>query len=444
MRIQTLQASIPRFASALLLSVILALGAMTAARAIEVGEVQSPGGLKAWLVEDYTVPIITVSVHFRGGSTQDPVGKEGMANLLSALFDEGAGPYDSKTFQARIEKLGIELGYSDGRDGFSGMLRTLRDDRADAFEMMRLSLTDLHFEPDAVGRMRSALQAGIIRRAGQARTKASEALRASVFGEHPYARPTRGTVESLASITPEDLRQHFGRIFARDNLTVSVVGAISAEETAKMLDAVFGALPAKADLIPVPQAQMRFGETIRITERTPQAIVAMAFPGVTRASPEFFAAYLANHILGGGTFSSRLYNEVREKRGLAYSVSSSMASYDHAAYISAGTGTRADSVAKTLEVMRGEIARMAESGPTQEELDAAKKYVIGSYAIRNLDTTSKVASALTSMQTENLGIDYIERRRDLISAVTLVQVREAARKLLGVEPTVVVVGPENS
>lgn len=427
-----------------LLAILVAMPVGQDARAVEIQQVKSDGGLTAWLVEDYTVPIITVSLRFKGGSVQDPEGREGMANLLSALFDEGAGPYDSKQFQAKLEKLGVTLSYSDGRDSFSGLMRTLREDSENAFEMMRLSLTELHFEDAAIERMREAIKAGLIQRERNPRVKAGRALRDSLYGDHPYARPARGTVETLSAISRDELRTHFSKLFARDNLTVSVVGAISAKETADMLDRVFGDLPQRAQLREIETARMQFGDTITVEHDSPQAVIAMALPGVKRDSPKFFAAYLANHILGGGVFSSRLYDEVREKRGLAYSVYSRLTSRDHAAYIAAGSATRADRAAETIAIMREQIADLAENGPSQDELDAAKKYVIGSYAIRNLDTSAKMARALTAMQTENLGVDYIDRRAALIGAVTLDQVKAAAAKLLSAEPTVVVVGPQNS
>lgn len=426
------------------LFVLIVVAAAPAARAVEIQTVTGASGVEAWLVEDYSAPIVTVALAFDGGSAQDPQGKEGLADLLSTLFDEGAGDYDSKQFQSRLDRLGVTLQFSDTRDRFFGVMRTLRDDRAAAFEMLRLSLNELHFDEDSIRRMREALKSRIAGDANDPTSKASDALRASLFGDHLYSRAPGGTQESLDAIAREDILAQFAKLFARDNLHVAIVGAIDATETKAMLDAVFGALPAHADLRPVPEAQLHFGARIDIQSSSPQASVTITLPGVRRAEPDFFAAFLVNQILGGGTFSSRLYDEVREKRGLAYSVGSSIATFDRAAYLIADAGTRSDRVGETLSIMREQIERMAREGPTQAELDAAKKYVIGSYAINFLDTSSKIARALVTIQTENLGIDYIDRRAALIDAVTLDEARAAARRMLGVEPTVVVVGPGNS
>jgi zinc protease len=437
MRVSLIRALLAPIAAGMVLLAIIPAGA------VEIQQVTSKLGIKAWLVEDYTVPIVTVAVAFRGGSVQDPEGKEGLANLISTLFDEGAGNLDSKAFQSRLEKLGTSLSYSDGRDQFSGTMRSLKEDSSEAFELMKLSLTQLRFDESAINRMRTALKSQIAGDVNDASNKATIALRKSLFEGHPYARPARGTIETLDAITRNDIVAHFARLFARDNLTVAVVGAMTADETANMLDKVFGSLPERAELEPVSRAQMQFGKRIDIEDSGTQTEISLALPGVTRDSPQFFAAYLLNQILGGNSFSSRLYDEIREKRGLAYSAGSSLSTLDHAAYLTASAGTRSDRAGETLKLMRDEIARLANEGPTQTELEATKKYVIGSYAINNLDTSGKIASVLISMQTEGLGIDYLQKRESLINAVTLDDVKAVAKQLLGAEPTVVVVGPKN-
>jgi zinc protease len=426
--------------AAAMLLVVLQLPAL----AFQIQQVESPGGIKAWLVEDYTVPIVSVAVAFKGGSVQDPKGKEGLADLISTLFDEGAGDLVSKAFQARMEKLGVNLSYTDSRDQFSGRLRTLKEDSADAFEMMRLSLTQLRFDESAINRMREALKSQIAGDVNDASEKATTALRKSLFRDHPYARTSRGTPETLDAITREDIVSQFGKLFARDNLTVAVVGAMSAAETAQMLDKVFGGLPEKAQLADIPAAEVKFGELIEEEDSGTQAEISLALPGVQRSSPKFFAAYLMNEILGGGSFNSRLYDEVREKRGLAYSIGSSLSGFAKASYLTISTSTRADRAGETLALIRSEMERMAKEGPTQAELDAVKKYVIGAYAINNLDTSGKVAEVLLTMQSQGLGIDYIQKREAMIQAVTLEEVKAIAAELLSVEPTVVIVGPGRS
>jgi len=224
-------------------------------------------------------------------------------------------------------------------------------------------------------------------------------------------------------------------------LYVGVVGAISPEKLGERLDAVFGALPETANLKPVAQTEPVTGKTVAVELDVPQTAIQFALPGVMRNDEEFFAAYLMNHILGGGSFTSRLYTEIREKRGLAYGAGSWLASYDHAAVLGASTATRSDKAAESIEIIRDELKRMAKDGPSEDELAKAKAYVKGSYAIRNLDSSLAIASTLVGIQLDDLGNDYIDRRKAIIDAVTMEEVKQIARKLLSVDPTVITVGP---
>ncbi|MEP1208190.1 MAG: pitrilysin family protein [Rhizobiaceae bacterium] len=410
------------------------------AHAVDIKEITSPGGIKALLVEDYTVPLIAVSFSFKGGSTQDMPGKEGTAKLLTNTLDEGAGDIESQQFQTRLQDNGMTYQFNAGYDGFSGGIKTLRSDREDGFELLRLMLNEPRFDVEPVERMKASRLRGLRGQETNPRSLASKAHRELVFAGHPYSRPTDGTIETMQAITPADLRDYIGRVFAKDSLVVGIVGAISEKETLEMLDKVFGALPAKAKLKPVPEIKVETGENRHVEFDTPQTNIRVALPGIKRDDDAFFAGYLANYVLGGGSFSSRLYNEVREKRGLAYGVYSYLATYDHAGFVGAGSATRADRAKQTVDVILGEIERMAKEGPTAEELEKAKKYIKGSYAIANLDTSSKIASVLVAIQDSDLGIDYIDRRAKYIESVTLEDAKRISAKLFGGKPSVITVG----
>ncbi len=414
---------------------------VTNVSAIEIQEVTSPGGIKALLVEDYSVPIISMSFSFKGGASQDKKGKEGTLRLTGALLDEGAGELDSKAFQARMEELGVELGFSASRDNFSANIRTLRSERESAFDLLKLALTKPRFDTDAIERMRDAIRMGIERGRTNPNSIASRAMREAVFKNHPYARNTSGNEESIGDISRSDIITMHKGILTRQALTVGVVGAISAEELITALDRIFGELPDTGAIHDVEEVAPSLGEKISINMQVPQAVVSLVYPGLKRSDPDFFAAHLMNHILGGGTFSSRLYQEVREKRGLAYSVASWISTYDHTAYLTASTSTRADNLDQTLSIIQAEIAKVAVEGVSEAELEAARKYVTGAYAINNLDTSTKISRVLVALQTQNLGIDYINTREAQIAAVTLDDVNRVARNLLSTEPTVVIVGP---
>ncbi|MBL6928435.1 MAG: insulinase family protein [Rhodospirillales bacterium] len=423
---------------------IFLLGRPHGATALEVQRVVSPGGIEAWLIEDHTNPIIAMRFAFRGGANLDPAGKQGLANLVSGLLDEGAGPLDSQAFQQRLEDLAITLRFDAGRDTFGGRLRTLTVNRDTAFDLLTKSLTVPRFDAEPVERLRSQILATLRREAEDPDMIARRKLFATLFPDHPYGRPVSGSKEAVAAISADDLRGFVARRLAREGLAIGVVGDISPTRLATSLDNVFGALPAKGTDWRVAEAKpARTGTTEVIRKPTPQSAIVFGQRGVKRDNADYYAAYVLNHILGGGGFTSRLYNEVREKRGLAYSVYAALYPMDFAGLIFGGSGTRNEAAAKTVEIVRAQWKRMADSGPTAEELTDARQFLTGSFALR-FSSSARIAAVLVAMQLDDLGIDYLDRRNAFIDAVTLDDVRRVARDLLDPNGlTFVVVGQPN-
>lgn len=425
----------------LLAILFLILPPLTARAAMNIQEVTSPKGITAWLVEDHSVPIITMRFVFDGGSTQDPPGKEGLANLMTGLFDEGAGDLDSDAFQTRLDDVGAEMSFDAARDGTYGSMRMLAEQKDGAFDLLGLAVNHPRFDQAPIDRIRSQVLSGILANERDPNTVAQTKWLRAIYGSHPYSRPDEGSRQSVTTITPADLAAFHRADFARDGLHVAVVGAIDAETLKQKLDAVFGDLPEHQALAPVADVAPKLGLQLEVDYDLPQTSLQLAYPGVKRAAPDFFAAVLMNEILGGSAFTSRLYQEVREKRGLAYSVSSDLVDHQHANALVITTATRSDRGAETLALVREVVKHMADEGPTEAELVATKKYLTGAYAISNLDSSSSIAATLVELQLDKLGIDYIQRRAALINGVTLDQVKAAAKKLLSAEPSVMVVGP---
>lgn len=429
----------PAFIAALFALLSLALcGPLRAATAIQ--EVRSPGGITAWLVEDHSLPLISIRFAFRGGTTQDPAGKEGLVNLMSTLFDEGAGDLDSDAFQRRLDETGAEMGFDAGRDRFYGSMRLLSDRREGSLDLLKLAVQAPRFDPAAVERMRAQILVGIRADATDPRHLARQEWAKALYGDHAYARDGDGTEAGLSAVGPADLKAAWRAMFARDNLTVGVVGDIDAAELGKVLDEVFGGLPDKAALVPVADVSPRLDQTVPYVYDLPQTTLQLVYPGLPRKAPDYFAAYLMTEILGGGD-SSRLFEEVRKKRGLAYGIGAMLLARDHSDTLAISTATRADRAGDTLALIRDVVKAMREEGPTQAELAAVKKNVIGSYAIANLGSSRAIATTLVELQLADLGIDYLDRRAGLIDAVTLDEVKEAAGKLLSAEPAILSLGP---
>jgi len=408
---------------------------------VQIEQVVSPGGITAWLVNDPSIPVISLRLAFRGGASLDPIGKEGLAKMVSTLIDEGAGDLDSQTFQRTLQDQSISLRFGAGRDTFSGTLKTLSKNRDKAFDMLRLALNSPRFDAEPVSRLRSQLLSGLRRDQEDPDTIAGRTLSEMLFPNHPYGRPVEGTLDTIGTITADDLRGFVARRLAQDNLYVGVVGDISAQELGQRLDEIFATLPENAAPFVVDDVDPKVdGRTRVIDMAVPQSAIVFAQKGLKRNDPDFFPAYVLNHILGSGGFTSRLYDEIREKRGLAYSVGSYLYPLDHSALITGSSGTANERVAETLSVLKDEWRKMSEHGVTAAELSDAKTYLTGSYPLR-FTSSGSIASILVSMQVQDLGMDYLERRNSLVEAVTLDQVNRLAKTLLDTDRlTVVVVG----
>jgi zinc protease len=423
--------------------VVFALSAHPA-RATTIERVVSPGGIEAWLVHETAVPLITVEFAFTGGATQDPADKAGTANLMASLLDEGAGDFDANAFQARLDRKAVQMSFRAGREEIRGTLRTLAENGDEAFDDLRLALTEPRFDAASVDLNRAQILSALRRQLKSPTDLAALRWWQTAFAGHAYGRPVGGTLESVPVITVDDVKTYQHRVLARDNLKIAIVGDIDAEAAKRMLDRVFGALPAEAQLQPVePVKPQGLGQRVNIDLDVPQTVIDFGGAGIARSDPDFFAGYIVNDILGGGSFSSRLYHEVRQQRGLAYSIYDSLVWYNHTAMFFGSTATRADHADETVSLIGQEIRRLADDGPTADELAQAKAYLNSSFVL-NLDTSTNVAALLVQLQIDHLGIDYIDRRQQSIEAVTLDDARRVAKRLFGGGLLVTVVGRPGS
>jgi zinc protease len=430
--------------ASLICAVLLAAVAVfpSEAHAMKVQEVKSPGGISAWLVESHSVPLIAVRFAFDGaGSVQDPAGKEGLANFLASMLDEGAGDLASMQFQERMEELAMRMSFDDGRDAFYGSFETLTEYRDEAAKLLALAITRPRFDDDAVERMRRQHLASLAYAARDPARVASERWMALVFAGHPYGRPTNGTPKSVAGIGRADLAGFHGRVFAKDALRVVVVGDIDATTLGTMLDTVFGNLPAKATLSPIARIDATAQQKLQVIEmNVPQSVARFGLAAMARSDKDFMPAFVLNTILGGSAFTSRLYQEVREKRGLAYGVNTSLVPMRHSSVFFGGVATKNEAVARSLDVIRTELKRIASEGPTEKELADTKAYLTGSFALR-FDSNTNIANQLLWMMMEGLGHGYVETRNAQVEAVTIDDVRRAAKRLFdGNDLLVTVVG----
>lgn len=400
------------------------------AHAIDIQEVTSPGGIKAWLVEDHSIPFTALSMSFRGGASLDLPDQRGAISLMAATLEEGAGTRNSTAFAEAVEGTGARFSFNAGDDTLNVDMRALTENRDETAALLADALTQPRFDADAVDRVRAQIQAVIRSEATDPQTIAAKEMARQAWGDHPYATSTNGTAESVASLTQANLIEAKNRVLARDRVVVGAAGDITPEELGLLLDKVLGGLPEQGTApLPGPATYGLTGGVTVIEWNSPQTVVSFAGPGLPIDDPDYFAAFVANHILGGGGFSSRLMDEIREKRGLTYGIGTALATGIYGQTWQGGMASSNASVAEGMDLIRHEWDRMATEGVTDQELADAKTYLTGEYPLR-FDGNGRIASLLAGMQLVGFPIDYPNTRNAQVEAVTAADVQRVAQKLL--------------
>ena len=396
--------------------------------------------MEAWLVSDHSLPLITIKMAWRGGTASDPDGKAGLSMMLARLMNEGAGDLPAQKFQKAMADIAMSLSFSAGRDDVTGTLRCLSQYKHACFKLLRLALTAPRFDDAAVARMKQEQMTAILQAQQSPRSIANEALMAMAFDGHPYGRPRNGTADSLKAISAADIRSHYKAMMARDNLHLAVVGDIDRAQLRRLMRDIFAKLPRQSSLAQATPANMRVGPLSRHIERAgPQTSIVFAQTGIDHRHPLFFADFVMNSILGGSGFSSRLTEQVRAQRGLAYSVYSGTSNFDQAAMWNGAVASDNATAQQAMDVIRAEMRRIAEEPVSAERLAAAKTYLTGNYALR-FDSGAKIAGQLLGVQLNGWPIDYFTSRNANINAVTIADVQRAARLLTPDRLLVVSVG----
>jgi len=413
-----------------------AAGEASAAAAVE--EVVSPGGVRAYLLHEPAVPMLAMSFQFDGGAQYESADQAGLARMTAALLDEGAGEMDSQAFRTALEDNAIRLSFDADRDSLTGELRTLTENRELAFDLLRQALSEPRFDAEPIARIRAQLQANLRRRQNDPGVISRRTFFATAFADHAYGHPADGTIETVAELERAELVDYARTQLARDKLHIGVAGDITADELAVALDEVFGPLPETTPGPDVPAVAPEVGATVVERQQVPQSVVTFGHGGIDRQDPDYYAAYIANYILGGGGFQGRLMQEIREKRGLAYGAYSYLLDTDKSPLWMGGVATNNEDVAESIRLVRQEVGRLADGEVSADDLEGAKTFLTGSFPLR-LTSNAQVAQLLRAMSAQALGRDYLERRNGYIEAVTLEDVRRVAGEVFDPEQLLVVV-----
>ena len=396
--------------------------------AVEIQEVTSPGGIKAWLVEEHSIPFVALEIRFKGGASLDRPGKRGAINLMTGLIEEGAGDLDAQGFATARDALAASYRFDVGRDSLSVSSRFLTESRDKAVDLLRSALVEPRFDQTAVDRVRGQVLTGLRSDESDPNKIASLNFSALAYGDHPYSSIIEGTKESIEALTRDDIVAAFADTVAKDRMFVAASGDITAEELGALLDTLLGDIRAVGAPHPEEAEVTLTGGVTVLPFNTPQSVAIFGHEGIGRDDPDFFAAFVANQIFGGSGRQSRLGLEVREKRGLTYGVGSYLAIYDQANLVLGQLASANDRMAQAIDVIREEWAKVAADGLTQEELDEAKTYLTGAYPLR-FDSNASIARIMVGMQVDGLGTDYIVTRNDRVNAVTLEDIARVAKRI---------------
>ncbi len=415
-----------------LIAITLCVFATTAHAELDIKEVTSPGGINAWVVEEPSIPFVALEIRFRGGTSLDLPGKRGATNLMMGLLEEGAADMTAQEFQTAREALAASYGFSASDDSVGLSAQFLTENQDAALELLRQALIEPTFDQDAIDRVRGQVLANIASEEKDPNSIASTAFNAAAFGDHPYGTNSDGTVDSVNALTQSDIIDAHKNALTRDRIYVSVVGNATAAQVGQMLDTLLGNLPEQGPESPDDIAFGLAGGTTVIDYATPQAVAYFGHAGMKRYDPDFFAAYILNHVLGAGGFESRLMHEVRETRGLTYGIGTYLVPKFHAEMMIGTVASSNATIAEAISVTRDVWADTAANGITDAELTAAKTYLTGEYPLR-FDGNSDIANIMVGMQMIDLSPDYVTNRNDFIEAVTLEDVNRVAAELLAPE-----------
>lgn len=401
-------------------------------------------GIDLWVLEDKSVPVISVDFSFKGGIAQDPEDKLGRTDFLAAMLTQGAGDYNSSAFQKKLSDLSISLGFNNGRDYFYGSLKTLRKNQDEAWELLRLSLSEPRFEKEDMARLRTKLIASLKQNKASPSWQLWRNFNDTYYGDYPYGKPSAGTIETLEAITADDLRAFMRDYFAKDGLTIAFAGDISLNEAEEIVLDVFGRLSDETVYTPLePFEAENFAREIHIPMDIAQNFILMGRPmPFDEDHPDWAAAQIANYLIGGGSFSSLLMEDIRSEKGLTYGISSSLLTQKYADLFVIQTST----AAKNLGVMKSAILeslnKVVSDNFKDDQIEKAKAYLIGSLPL-SLTSTDDLSNAYLALQNKGLAPDYFEKRETALREVSTDDVRRITAQLLSdFSFQTVIVGPK--
>jgi zinc protease len=397
------------------------------------------GPFSAWLIEDHSVPVVSIAWAWGGGAALDPEGQEGALAMAAALLTEGAGDLPALAFADALRDAAIGIGFGAQRDGFEGSLRALTDALPDAVRLANLAMRAPRLDASAIARVRARAVAGARAALETPRGQVGRAFWAAAYPGHPAGRPAGGTVESLTALPEAALRAALARQIRAEGLVIAAAGAITPAALGALLPDLFAGLPPGAPAAAPPLPAFRaFGTEVRRVPG-PQSTVQLGQPAIAVDDPDWEGLQLVLRVLGGGGFSSRLMEEVRVKRGLTYGIGVGLDQILGQGVVLGSASTDNAQVAEMLAVTRAEWSRMAESGPTETEIADAVAFLTGNLPLQFTDTR-RIAGTLLALRRNGRPIDFLDRRAARLAALTPASTARIAARVLSGPLSVMVAG----
>ena len=395
---------------------------------LDIKEIQSPSGMTAWLVEDHSVPVVSIHFGFKGaGTVIDPVDKQGLVQLVSNTMDEGAGKLTSAEFQSALRNQAIKLRFTADRDYFGGSLQTLTRNKHEAFKLLRLALTEPRFDPEPLERMKNANISRIRNSLHKPEWRSVRLAYDKAFEGHPYAKNSGGTISGLEAVTPDDLHRFVKTYLGKDRLYVGISGDLTVREAERALEEIFGGLQETSKDVRIEDIEIRnqsgsFHHPMDI----PQTHIQLWHPGIPRSADNYTEAVILNNIFGRGGFGSRLMESAREQKGLTYGIYSYFQHFDHSDVLVISTSTKNENTPQMMSLIIKEIQKLQETGITEQELKATKSYLTGSIPLR-FTSNPAISGTLMAMQIEDLDISYFDQHIEKIKAAKLEDINNLAK-----------------
>jgi len=399
-------------------------------------------GMLLLLSERHTIPSVTINMLIKAGQVLEPSDKAGLAYITAGLLTEGTKKRSSSQIAEEIEFVGGGIGASGGDDSASVNLTILKKDLDLGLDILSDILLNPVFSEEEIIRKVRETKASIEKEKENPSAVAGKEFAKTVFGDHPYGRPTEGLPETLDRIVRDDIVKFHAAHYIPNNTIMAVVGDVTEKEIVSKLNRYLKDWKKREVVNPVfPPVKPLSQKIVKpIDKKITQANIVLGHIGIERENPDYYAAYVMNYILGGGGFTSRLMDNIRDNKGLAYDVHSYFAPMKYSGYFNVGVQTKNESAKVAIEEVLKEMERIRSVPVTDKELEDAKAYLTGSFPLK-LDTNKKIAGMLTAIEFFNLGLDYPDRYPKMINALTKDEILRVARKYLNPDNyTMVVVG----